>query len=490
MEARRGAPRRVRRPVRRASATTRSWPPSASSPRRDGVFVEPASAAGVAGLLQDLAAGESYAGATVAITVTGHGLKDTATALEGFGRAGRHRRRRRRRAAAARRRAGLSHDDVRRRARSGSPSRPPRPTSAPGSTRSAWRSTCATGSRPRSSTRACVVEVDGRGRRARCRSTRPTSSSARCAPRFDAMGAQPPGLRLTCANAIPHARGLGSSSAAIVGGVGLARALVAGGALLLDDDALFGLAAEIEGHPDNVAPALLRRVRDLRPRRRRRLLRRAVSGVDPRISAVVFVPPAPVSTEVARGLLPAEVPHADAAANAGRAALLVAALAGQPEHLLARHPRPPAPGATGDRRCRSRWPWSTRCGPTACPAVVSGAGPTVLAFANGPSAPGHGRPAGPVPRRAGRRCTLGIDPHGAVAGDASRPVTRWYIDAAPCDVERATILPSDAVADLDRASPRRPVALTAAPAQRDAVTSRPAARHRRRSALIRGKDLT
>jgi threonine synthase len=52
--------------------------------RRDGVFVEPASAAGVAGLLAELAAGESYAGSTVVITVTGHGLKDTATALESF----------------------------------------------------------------------------------------------------------------------------------------------------------------------------------------------------------------------------------------------------------------------------------------------------------------------------------------------------------------------------------------------------------------------
>jgi threonine synthase len=51
--------------------------------RNDGVFVEPASAAGVAGLLQELAAGESYAGKTLAITVTGHGLKDIATALEG-----------------------------------------------------------------------------------------------------------------------------------------------------------------------------------------------------------------------------------------------------------------------------------------------------------------------------------------------------------------------------------------------------------------------
>ncbi len=53
--------------------------------RRDGVFVEPASAAGIAGMLAELAAGETYAGSTVVITVTGHGLKDTVTALESFG---------------------------------------------------------------------------------------------------------------------------------------------------------------------------------------------------------------------------------------------------------------------------------------------------------------------------------------------------------------------------------------------------------------------
>ncbi|WP_121258076.1 threonine synthase [Nocardioides ferulae] len=53
--------------------------------RHDGVFVEPASAAGVAGLLQELEQGESYAGKTVVLTVTGHGLKDTVTALEGVG---------------------------------------------------------------------------------------------------------------------------------------------------------------------------------------------------------------------------------------------------------------------------------------------------------------------------------------------------------------------------------------------------------------------
>jgi len=193
---------------------------------------------------------------------------------------------------------------------------------------------------------------------------------------FEAMGAQPPGLRLSCTNVIPHARGLGSSSAAIVAGVVLARALVAGGTLLLDDDAVFRLAARLEGHPDNVAPAFYGGF--------------TISGqddefysvgsaVDPRIEVVVFVPPTPVSTEVARGLLPPDVPHADAAADAGRTALLVAALAGQPEQMLRatrdylhqeyRRPAMPDSLALVDRLRAD-----------GVPALVSGAGPTVLAF--------------------------------------------------------------------------------------------------------------
>ena len=72
---------------------------------------------------------------------------------------------------------------------------------------------------------------------------------------FAAMGVAPPGLRLHCRNVIPHARGLGSSSAAIVGGLGLARALV--GEDRLPDDELIHIAADLEGHPDNVAPAVL-----------------------------------------------------------------------------------------------------------------------------------------------------------------------------------------------------------------------------------------
>ena len=197
---------------------------------------------------------------------------------------------------------------------------------------------------------------------------------------FAEMEAEPSGLRLSCTNVIPHARGLGSSSAAIVAGACLARALVAGGSLLMDDDALFRLAARLEGHPDNVAPALYGGF--VISGQEDGAFYAVGSSVDPRIAAVVFVPPSPVSTEVARGLLPAEVPHADAAADAGRTALLVAALAGQPErlHLATRdylhqqYRRPAMPDSLAlvdALRAEGH------------AAIISGAGPTVLAFTDG-----------------------------------------------------------------------------------------------------------
>lgn len=201
---------------------------------------------------------------------------------------------------------------------------------------------------------------------------------------FDLLGRRPPGLRLTCRNVIPHGRGLGSSSAAIVGGVVLARALVAGGALLVDDATLFRLAARIEGHPDNVAPAFHGGF-VIAGRDEGTDFYAVSSPVDPRIETVVFVPPTPVATEVARGLLPAAVPHADAAADAGRTALLVAALAGQPEHLwLAtrdylhqdyRRPAMPESLALVDALRAD-----------GVPATVSGAGPTVLTFTDASAA--------------------------------------------------------------------------------------------------------
>jgi len=196
---------------------------------------------------------------------------------------------------------------------------------------------------------------------------------------FDELGVSVPGLRLVCHNAIPHARGLGSSSAAIVGGLALARALVEDGAERLDDAGLFRMAAELEGHPDNVAPAAYGGfVISGREADRWYAVR---APVDRRIVAAAYVPPDPLSTEVARGLLPETVPHADAAADAGRAALLVAALGGAPEHLLT---------ATRDylhqEQRRQAMPGSLalvdRLRSEGLAAVVSGAGPTVLVLAD------------------------------------------------------------------------------------------------------------
>jgi homoserine kinase len=195
---------------------------------------------------------------------------------------------------------------------------------------------------------------------------------------FARLGGQPDGLELICANRIPHGRGLGSSAAAIVGGVLLARALVVGGDDVLPDAQALALASELEGHPDNVAPALLGGLTVA-------WLDEACAHAirlecDARVRPVVFVPPFEASTEEARGLLPASVPHSDAAANAARAALLVAALTGAPEHLLA---------ATGDllhQQYRApAMPASAELVATlrknGLPAVISGAGPTVLVLA-------------------------------------------------------------------------------------------------------------
>jgi homoserine kinase len=194
---------------------------------------------------------------------------------------------------------------------------------------------------------------------------------------FDLLGERPSGLRLTCCNAIPHGRGLGSSAAAIVGGIVAARALVNGNDRL-DDRTAFQLATDLEGHPDNVAPALFGG-----------LTIAWVDGaaaevqrLDCDVPVTVFVPPTPVSTEAARGLLPETVPHSDATFNAGRAALLIAALTGAPERLV---------NATEDRLHQS---YRSSVMPESyqlvrslrvdgVPAIISGAGPTVLAFARG-----------------------------------------------------------------------------------------------------------
>lgn len=216
---------------------------------------------------------------------------------------------------------------------------------------------------------------------------------------FDLLGETPPGLRLTCRNQIPHGRGLGSSSAAIASAIIAARALVVGGDDRLDDDAIYQLATDLEGHPDNVAPAL-----------RGGFTIAWISGAAAEVvrlevsqEVTVFIPPEPVSTSHARGLLPEDVPHGDAAANAGRAALMVAALTQAPELLIF---------ATEDRLHQSyrstvmpeSYKLMQQMRVEGIPAVISGAGPTVLAFAR---ALQDWTPTGWTARE------LSVSPHGA-----------------------------------------------------------------------------
>ncbi len=218
---------------------------------------------------------------------------------------------------------------------------------------------------------------------------------------FQALGVpRPPGLELTCRNRIPHARGLGSSSAAIVAGILLAQELaidlprepatdpaqvkadqpareLAHERPGMDDAGVLRLASELEGHPDNVAACLLGGLTiawtDETGARAVRL------APAPEITPGVFIAPSPGLTATARARLPAMVPHADATFNAAHSALLVHALTTAPELLLA---------ATEDRLHQ---PYRVEVMPETAqlvgrlraagvPAVVSGAGPSVLAL--------------------------------------------------------------------------------------------------------------
>jgi len=194
---------------------------------------------------------------------------------------------------------------------------------------------------------------------------------------FKVLGGAPSGLEVVCANRIPHSRGLGSSAAAIVAGVVAARGLVVGGTERMDDEAVLAFAAELEGHPDNVAACVLGGLTIAwSDATGARAVKVPVSAA---LAPVAFVPGTSSSTKAARKLLPDTVPHADAVANAARAALLVEALRSHPDDLLA---------ATEDRLHQ---PYRALAMPKTAalvaelreagiPAVVSGAGPTVLAL--------------------------------------------------------------------------------------------------------------
>jgi homoserine kinase len=201
---------------------------------------------------------------------------------------------------------------------------------------------------------------------------------------FDHAGVPQPGLRLHCENGVPHGRGLGSSAAAVVAGLIAARGCLTEPERL-DDEAVLALATRFEGHPDNAAAALLggctvswTDVVTGAPRAERIDVR---ADLEP----VVCLPATELSTRTARALLPGTVPHADAAFNAGRTALLVLALGRRPDLLVAatedrlhQAQRTPAMPATAALVARVREHGGA--------AVVSGAGPAVLVLGSGSTA--------------------------------------------------------------------------------------------------------
>ncbi len=134
-------------------------------------------------------------------------------------------------------------------------------------------------------------------------------------------GIAPPPLQLTIRNGIPVTGGLGSSSTAIVAGLALADLMTDGA---IECASLIEPAARLEGHPDNVAPALLGGfVTSLMTADRVDALRIPMERIP---GAVLFVPALRVATHRARGVLPRVVPHQDAAFNVAHASMLVAAL--------------------------------------------------------------------------------------------------------------------------------------------------------------------
>lgn len=206
---------------------------------------------------------------------------------------------------------------------------------------------------------------------------------------LQAAGFGVPGLVVRCRNAIPHSRGLGSSAAAVVGGLAAVNGLLTqANHTPLSETKLIQLSSESENHPDNAAAAVLGGA--------------VVSWTDraghpPRYSAVPLrmhpdirlfpaIPRQRSSTAEARMLLPAQISHHDARFNVSRAALLVVALTERPDLLLAatedvlhqpqRAHAMPASAEYLDLLRRSN-----------IPAVLSGAGPAIIALTTEPELP-------------------------------------------------------------------------------------------------------
>jgi homoserine kinase len=204
-----------------------------------------------------------------------------------------------------------------------------------------------------------------------------------------AAGAAAPGLAVRCRNDIPHSRGLGSSAAAVVGGLAAANGILTqAGSTPLTTPELIQIASEFEGHPDNASAAVLGGAV---------VSWTEVDGEDTMYSAVplrvhpdirIFsaIPDERSLTAATRVLLPGHVSHEDARFNVSRVALLVVALTERPDLLLAAtedvlhqpHRAPAMPRSAEYLRLLRR------CGVAA---GLSGAGPALIALTTRPELP-------------------------------------------------------------------------------------------------------
>jgi homoserine kinase len=206
---------------------------------------------------------------------------------------------------------------------------------------------------------------------------------------LQAVGVSAPGLVVRCRNAIPHSRGLGSSAAAVVGGLAAVNGLVAQTDwATLSEAQLIQLSSEFEGHPDNAAAAVLGgAVVSWIDRTRDAPDYAAVSlQLHPDIHLFCAIPEERSLTAETRVLLPAQVSHDDARFNVSRAALLVVALTQRPDLLMAatedvlhQPQRAPAMPASAEylrllRRHNTA-------------ATLSGAGPSLIALSIEPELP-------------------------------------------------------------------------------------------------------
>lgn len=231
----------------------------------------------------------------------------------------------------------------------------------------------------------------------------------------DDRGVSVPDVALRTTTAIPVERGLGSSSAAIVAGVVLARALTGEA---VGDRELVTLLDRLEGHPDNVAPALLGGLVACTTDAAGGLVVRRRNPT-PALRPVVLVPELRQGTEAARGLLPTQLDRADVVTQAARAGHVLAGLAGA---------WPVDAGAAGDvlhePARQAAMPASARVldelRAAGVHAWLSGAGPSVAAAVPALAAPqGLGGPAGAAPLATAGEVAAAPTPGG---GAASLPV--------------------------------------------------------------------